>query len=75
MSGPLNVIGQFSHDVIGCKTRVKFVNSRDHWSVLIRLLFFGLFVVCFVYVVNKSFVNVPVVVDTVLRGVCSKLVN
>ena len=26
-SGPLKVIGQFSHDVIGSKTRVKFVNQ------------------------------------------------
>jgi hypothetical protein len=30
-SGPLKLIGQFSRDGIGCKTRVKFVNS--HWSV------------------------------------------
>ena len=29
-SGPLKVIGQFSHDGIGCKTRVKC-----HWSVLL----------------------------------------
>ena len=34
--GPLNVIGQFSHDGIGWKTRVKFVIS--HWYVSIRLL-------------------------------------
>ena len=34
-SGPLNVIGQFSHDVIGCKTRVKLVNSDR--STVIRL--------------------------------------
>ena len=34
--GPLNVIGQFSHDGIGWKTRVKFVIS--HWWVSIRLL-------------------------------------
>ena len=26
-SGPLKLIGQFSGDAIGCKTRVKFVNS------------------------------------------------
>ena len=25
-SGPLNVIGLFSHEVIGCKTRVTFNN-------------------------------------------------
>ena len=30
-SGLLNVIGLFSRDVIGWKTRVEFVNS--HWSV------------------------------------------
>ena len=42
--GPFNVIGQFSRDVIGCKTRVKFVNS--HWLVSIRLLFVGVFEVC-----------------------------
>ena len=36
-SGLLNVIGLFSRDVIGWKTRVEFVNS--HWSVSIRLLF------------------------------------
>ena len=41
-SGLLNVIGLFSRDVIGWKTRVEFVNS--HWSVSIRLLFVGLFV-------------------------------
>ena len=35
-SGSLNVIRQFSHDVIGWKTRVKFVIS--HWWVSIRLL-------------------------------------
>ena len=40
----LNVICQFSHDVIGCKTRLKSVNS--HWSLSIRLLFVGLFEVC-----------------------------
>ena len=34
--GPLNVIGQFSHDGIGLKTRVKFVIC--HWWVSIRLL-------------------------------------
>ena len=34
-SGSLNVIRQFSHDVIGWKTRVKFVIS--HWLVSIRL--------------------------------------
>ncbi len=28
----LKLIGQFSRDVIGCKTRVKFVNSN--WSVI-----------------------------------------
>ena len=42
MSGLLNVIGLFSRDVIGWKTRVEFVNS--HWSVSIRLLLVGLFV-------------------------------
>ena len=41
-SGLLNVIGLFSHDVIGGKTCVEFVNS--HWLVSIRLLFVGLFV-------------------------------
>ena len=35
-SGQLKLIGQFSRDCIGCKTRVKFFNSN--WSVLIRLL-------------------------------------
>ena len=35
-SGPMNVIGQFSHDGIDCRTCVKFVIS--HWSVSIRLL-------------------------------------
>ena len=52
------MIGQFSCDVIGCKTRVKFINSNR--SVSIRLLLVklsrsvcGLFV-GFVYVVNKS---------------------
>ena len=50
------MIGQFSRDVIGCKTRVQSVNSN--WSVSIRLLLVklsrsvcGLFV-GFVYVVN-----------------------
>ena len=33
-SGLLNVIGLFSHGVIGWKTRAEFVNS--HWSVSIR---------------------------------------
>ena len=33
-SGLLNVIGLFSRDVIGWKTRVEFVNS--HWSVSIK---------------------------------------
>ena len=40
-SGLLNVIGLFSRDVTGGKTRIEFVNS--HWSVSIRLLFVGLF--------------------------------
>ena len=31
LTGPLKVIGQFSHDCICCKTCVKFVSS--HWSV------------------------------------------
>ena len=46
-SGLLNVIGLFSRDVIGWKTRVEIVNS--HWSVSIRLLFVGLDIVfvCF----------------------------
>ena len=35
-SGRLKLIGQFSRDVIGCKTRVKFINSN--WSVSLRLL-------------------------------------
>ena len=52
-SGPLDVIGQFSHDVIGCKTRVKFVNS--HWSVLIRLLFVDLFVGLFTSLIYVFF--------------------
>ncbi len=37
-SGPLKLIGQFSRDVIGCKTRVNFVIS--YWSVSIRLLLY-----------------------------------
>ena len=52
----ISLIGQFSRDVIGCKTRVKSVNSNR--SVSIRLLLVklscsvcGLFV-GFVYVVN-----------------------
>ena len=49
-AGPLNVIGQLSSDVNGCKIRVNFVNS--HWLASIRLLFVG-----FVYVVNKWFVR------------------
>ena len=51
MSGLLNVIGQFSREVIGCKTRVEFVNS--HWSVSIRLLFFGLFVGLFTSLMSR----------------------
>ena len=35
-SGPLNVIGQFSHDGVGWKTRVKLVIS--HWWVSIGVL-------------------------------------
>ena len=35
-SGLLKVIGQFSLNGIGCKTRIKFVIG--HWSVLIHLL-------------------------------------
>lgn len=35
-SGTLNVIGQFSIDLIGCKTPVKFVYS--HWLVSIGLV-------------------------------------
>jgi len=35
-SGPLNVIGQFIDDGIGCKTCVEFVLS--HWSGSINLL-------------------------------------
>ena len=31
-SGPLKLIGQFSRDVIGCKARVKSVNSK--WQCL-----------------------------------------
>ena len=52
----MKLIGQFSHDVIGCKTCVKSVNSN--WSVSICLLLVklsrsvcGLFV-RFVYVIN-----------------------
>ena len=55
------LIGQFSRDVIGFKTRVKFVNSN--WSVSIRLLLVKLspsvcsLVIGFVIVVNMSFVK------------------
>ena len=55
------LIGQFSRDVIGSKTRVKFVNSN--WSVSIRLLLVKLsrsvcsLFIGFVYVVNKLFVR------------------
>ena len=41
-SGLLNVIGLFSRDVIGWKTRIEFVNS--HWSVSIRLLLVDLLI-------------------------------
>ena len=51
MSGLLNVIGLFSRDVIGWKTRVEFVNS--HWSVSIRLLFVGLFVGLFTSLMSR----------------------
>ena len=37
-SGPLNMNDRLSHDVIGCKPRVKFVDS--HWSVSICLLLY-----------------------------------
>ena len=50
-SGLLNVIGLFSRDVIGWKTRVEFVNS--HWSVSIRLLFVGLFVGLFTSLMSR----------------------
>ena len=50
-SGLLNVIGQFSRDVIGWKTRVEFVNS--HWSVSIRLLFVGLFLGLFTSLISR----------------------
>ena len=63
------MIGQFSHDGIGSKTRVKFVVS--HWWVLIHLLLVKLSVfwslllsrsvrslfVGFVSVMDKSFVR------------------
>ena len=55
-SASLKLIGQFSRDVIGCKTRVKSVNSN--WSVSIRLLLVKLsrsvcgLLVGFVYIVN-----------------------
>ena len=63
------MIGQFSHDGIGLKTRVKFVIC--HWWVSIRLLLVKLSVfwsvllsrsvrspfVGFVSVMNKSFVR------------------
>ena len=55
------LIGQFSRDVIGCKTRVTFVNSN--WLVSIRLLLVELsrsvcsLFIGFVYVVNESFVR------------------
>ena len=53
------MIGQFSHDVIGWKTRVKFVISQ--WSVSIYLLVVKLHAsqsirslfVGFIYIVNK----------------------
>ena len=50
-SGLLNVIGLFSRDVIGWKTRVEFVNS--HWSVSIRLLFVALFVGLFTSLMSR----------------------
>ena len=31
-SGSLNLIGQFSSDVVGCMTHVKFVNSHCHFD-------------------------------------------
>lgn len=34
-SGPLKVICQFSHDLVGRNTHVKFVSS--HWPVLVSL--------------------------------------
>ena len=54
----LNMIGQFSRDVIGCKTNVKFVIS--HWSISIRLLFVGRSVCRCVYVVCKMTVVVDI---------------
>jgi len=50
-SGPLNVIGQFSYDGTGCKTRVMFVIS--HWSVSIRLLLVKLVCSRSVYIVSR----------------------
>ena len=50
-SGLLNVIGLFSRDVIGWKTRIEFVNS--HWSVSNRLLFVGLFVGLFTWLMSR----------------------
>ena len=50
--GPLNVIGQFSHDGIGWKTCVKFVISYWYWLVSICLFGskIGLFLVCLLLV-------------------------
>ena len=33
-SGLLKLIGQFSHDVVGCKTGVKFVTDKLRYFVL-----------------------------------------
>ena len=38
-SGLLKVIGQFSHDGIASKTRVKFANGHWSWSDLFKFRF------------------------------------
>ena len=63
------MIGQFSHDFIGWKTRVKFVISQ--WSVSIHLLLVKLheiqsirsLFVGFIYIVNKSLLCLDIVYE------------
>ena len=65
------MIGQFSHDGIGCKTRVKFVIS--HWWVSIRLLLLKLSpsvrspFVGFASVMDKTFVRRQQLLTSVKR--------
>ena len=70
-SGTLKLIGQFSHDGIGCKTRIKF-NSSD-WSVQVSFdlsvvsqiwsFFLSSAVIRFVYAEGVVRQVLPVVVD------------